>query len=491
MGYCGSQTSFSLNVADLYQHAWLHGQTGVGKSTVLLSIVHQLARAGHGLTLVDFNGDLATQLPHYLPPARRDDLVYSDFSDTENVLPINPFYQIPPDRRSAVATDFTDATKHIFIDSWGERMDHALTNIVAGILDAPDNLRPTFLSIAMVIADKEYRRKIAEHIQDGQVAEFFELELPRYLASKNQEWLSPIENKIKKITQNQHARNVLSPYQPKYQFKNAIPRKSILVIRLSKGVLGQRTARLLGTLAVSALLNAAREQDILPYEERVPHFLCIDELQHVVSGALATAFSEHRHYKMGIIGTTQYTEQISAIDRTLLASMFGNIGTLLAFRSSNTDARLLSEQIGEFAPQQFTGLGLGEMRVRQLADGNVVVPFKAFSDRDHIQPHDRGEEFIKHVRQRYTVHRQHVEEQYARWMRKQLIDPAEVRREKKDLKERRASFNKYRAIIPQSPTGVVRFEPLSRSSDTDPPDRHGLMKKPTRRKRGKRKNTTN
>ena len=147
----GSKKPFGLNDGDIFQHVWLNGQTGVGKSALMRSMFAQTVANGHGCTLIDINGDLANEILEDIPLSRREDVVICDPSDAEHVLPINPFYQVPVDKRSTVASDFTEACRHIWADSWGERMDWILYNVVAAILHAPKQLRPTILSIPALL----------------------------------------------------------------------------------------------------------------------------------------------------------------------------------------------------------------------------------------------------------------------------------------------------------------------------------------------------
>ena len=139
----GVTEPFGLSERDAFQHVWMNGQTGVGKSALLLSMFAQVVAHGHGCTLIDLNGDLANDALNLIPLSRRDDVIFSDAADTEHVLPINPFYRIPADRRSTVASDFTEAAKQIWIESWGERLDWVLLNVVSAILDAPECPAPS------------------------------------------------------------------------------------------------------------------------------------------------------------------------------------------------------------------------------------------------------------------------------------------------------------------------------------------------------------
>ena len=190
---------FGLTIPDAYQHVSILGQTGTGKSSVLLSMWSQVVQRGYGCTLIDLNGDLALDALNYIPPERHDDVVFFDPMDTEHVLPINPFYGIEPDQRANVALDFTEAAKHIWEDSWGERMDWILRNIVAAILDAPEELTPSILSIPMMLQDTRYRRRVIKHIKNKRVRDFFEQTFERYTKTRREEYVTPIHNKIDKI----------------------------------------------------------------------------------------------------------------------------------------------------------------------------------------------------------------------------------------------------------------------------------------------------
>ena len=103
--------------------------------------------------------------------------------------------------------------------------------------------------------------------------------------------------------------------------------------------------KLLGSLAVSTIINAAFAQQALPYAERVPHFLIIDEKQNLETTSLISAYSESRKYKLSLISSSQYLGQL---DNELVSAIMGNVGTLIAFRSSLTDAKILEAQIGKF-----------------------------------------------------------------------------------------------------------------------------------------------
>ncbi|MEL6922335.1 MAG: hypothetical protein AAFO77_15205, partial [Pseudomonadota bacterium] len=201
----GGHYPFGLDDHDAFQHVWFPGQTGTGKSTILLSAFSQAVANGHGCTFVDLNGDAALQASDTVPLARRNDVVVIDFADTENVLSLNPLFDVPFDRRAILADDFTLACQEIWPDGWGSRMDWILFNFYAALLDAPARLRPTLHSIELMLSNDAYRNDVIKHVQQPKVREFFRNEFEKYTANSRSDYLmsvQAIQNKIGKFTSN-------------------------------------------------------------------------------------------------------------------------------------------------------------------------------------------------------------------------------------------------------------------------------------------------
>src|SRR4051794_4735146 len=55
------------------RHLYIVGQTGTGKSTLLLNLIRQDLIAGEGLALLDPHGDLAEAALEHVPRARTND----------------------------------------------------------------------------------------------------------------------------------------------------------------------------------------------------------------------------------------------------------------------------------------------------------------------------------------------------------------------------------------------------------------------------------
>src|SRR5438128_4456679 len=89
----GAHTSgddVKLDHEERRRHLYVVGQTGTGKSTLLLNLIRQDLIAGEGVALLDPHGDLAEAVVLHVPRVRARDLVYLNPADTERPIGFNP-----------------------------------------------------------------------------------------------------------------------------------------------------------------------------------------------------------------------------------------------------------------------------------------------------------------------------------------------------------------------------------------------------------------
>src|SRR6202051_3369116 len=105
-----------LDPEERRRHLYVVGQTGTGKSTLLLNLIAQDLAAGAGLALLDAHGDLAEAVLMHVPKDRANDLVYINPADAERPIGFNPLSAVPDDRKPLVADDVVGAFKHVWPD---------------------------------------------------------------------------------------------------------------------------------------------------------------------------------------------------------------------------------------------------------------------------------------------------------------------------------------------------------------------------------------
>jgi len=104
--------------------------------------------------------------------------------------------------------------------------------------------------------------------------------------------------------------------------------------------------------------------------------LYIDEFHAFTTSAFIDMLPEMRKYKLGLVLAHQHTSQI---DRDVLEAIFGNVGTLLAFRVGAKDAALLTKQFGADIPSSHDLVGLAnyELFTKVMVEGVRSKPFSA------------------------------------------------------------------------------------------------------------------
>ena len=109
--------------------------------------------------------------------------------------------------------------------------------------------------------------------------------------------------------------------------------KRILLANLSKGKIGEDKSNLLGSTIVTKMYLAALERQSLPEEMRRDFYLYIDEFQSFSTDIFPSILSEARKYRLNLTIAHQYLYQLP---EAIKHAVFGNVGTIIAFRTGAT-----------------------------------------------------------------------------------------------------------------------------------------------------------
>lgn len=331
----------ALYAEERRRHLYLIGQTGTGKSTLLLNLISQDLENGEGLALLDPHGDLAGAALHHVPRHRTNDLVYLDPADRDHPIGFNPLSNVPDHLKPVVADGIVASFRHVWPDSWGPRLDYILTNAIRALLDMPG---ATLLMLPRLLIDPGYReRVVTHHVRDPVVRGFWLNEYADYNDRFRVEAIAPIQNKIGKALMVPVLRNMLAQPKSTITMRRLMDERAILICNLSKGAIGESTSHLLGALLVTSIAQAALSRTNIAAEARLPFHLYADEFQSFATESFALILSEARKYALTLTLAHQYLDQLP---EALRAAVFGNVGSMLACRIGAVDAPVLAEQIG-------------------------------------------------------------------------------------------------------------------------------------------------
>jgi DNA helicase HerA-like ATPase len=151
----------------------------------------------------------------------------------------------------------------------------------------------------------------------------------------------------------------------------------ILLVNLAKGIIGEDTATLLGSLLVNRAGLAALSRADTPEARRRDFYLYLDEFQNFTTLSLANMLSELRKYRVSLTLSHQY---LSQLDPKLRDAILGNVGTAIVFRIGGTDAEILSKEFyPEFSLNDLTSLPDYHIYLKLMIDGVISRPFSAIT----------------------------------------------------------------------------------------------------------------
>lgn len=371
----GSQVPFGIKAKDRTKHVYVIGKTGMGKSTLLENMAIQDIKNGNGLAFIDPHGQTAETLLDYIPESRKDDVLYFAPFDTDNPVAFNVMEDVGPDRRHLVVSGLMSVFKKIWVDAWSARMEYILSNTLMALLEYPD---ATLLGVNRMLSDKEYRKKVVENVKDPSVRSFWVDEFAKYNERYMQEAGDAIKNKIGQFTSNPLIRNIVGQPKSSFDIREMMDQKKIIIMNLSKGLVGESNANLLGSMLTTRIYLAAMSRADMGQEEmrNAPNFyFYVDEFQSFANATFANILSEARKYKLNLTIAHQYIEQMEEEVRN---AVFGNVGTTIAFRVGPFDAEILETVFSpKFLAPDIVNLGFAQIYLSLMIDGIGSQPFSA------------------------------------------------------------------------------------------------------------------
>jgi len=371
----GKKVPFGIKQKDRDKHMYVIGKTGMGKSTLLENMAIQDIRNGEGLTFIDPHGGTVDKLLDYIPENRVKDVVYFAPFDLDNPIAFNVMEDVGYDKRHLVVSGLMATFKKIWEDAWSARMEYILTNTLLALLEYPD---ATLLGVNRMYTDKAYRTKVVDNVKDPVVKDFWVKEFANFSDTYTKEATPAIQNKIGQFTGNPLIRNIIGQPKSTFDIRKMMDERKILIINLSKGLVGETNMRLLGSMLTTRIFLGAMSRAEHSGEEiaKLPHFyLYVDEFQNFANETFAEILSESRKYKLNLVITHQYVEQM---EEEVRDAVFGNVGTTVAFRVGPFDAEVLETIfMPTFTKEDIVALGPRQIYLSLMIDGVGSPPFSA------------------------------------------------------------------------------------------------------------------
>jgi len=332
-------TGVKITVDDEKRESGMYvcGVQGTGKSSFLESMLHQDICKGYSVILIDPHGDLIDHVIAQLPDERVKDTYLLDIEDAKHPFGVNLF-SAPKDagqvHLSMALARLMHVFERVFPVSARMYLEKYLENIALVFLETSGY---TMADIPRFLSDTSFRHSLTRNMKNGYVRDFWE-EYDTLSPSKQREETAPLVNRLHSFLNKPLVRNIVGQKTSKLDFRVAIQRGHILLIRLPIKTLGE-IAELIGTMLVALIHAATFSFENKPRSQRPGFSLYVDEFQNFSTLDFAQLFTEARKYKARQVVANQYTKQL---DLEELREAVTTAYTIVAFRTTDDDSRKLA-----------------------------------------------------------------------------------------------------------------------------------------------------
>lgn len=401
---------------DRRRHLYSIGQTGTGKSVFLSNLARQDIQQGKGVCVIDPHGDLVQTLLGYVPRNRIEDVIYFDPADTERPLGLNmlEYDSARPEQKTFIVNELLEIFDKLYNMSiaGGPMFEQYFRNAVLLAMERPEE-GTTLLEVTRVLVDSAFREHKLAQSSNIVVRTFWKqiAEQARGEASL-QNMVPYISSKFDNFLANEIMRPIIAQAHSAFNFRRVMDEGKILLVNLSKGRLGDLNSALLGLIIVGKLLMASMARADQPQEERRDFYLYIDEFQNVTTKSIAIILSEGRKYRLNLTIAHQF---IGQLEEEVKKAVFGNVGSMVAFRIGADDSEFMEKQFTpRFSQNDLINIDNFNAYVKLLVRGQTSDPFSMMTLAPEKEDRSVADEARKFSREKYGRSREEVEAEIIR-----------------------------------------------------------------------------
>ncbi len=374
--YRGRDTDIHMAREDRMRHFYVIGQTGTGKTNIMLNMITQDIRNGDGCCYIDPHGtDIQTILSR-IPKERIDDVIYFDPAYTPRPMGLNMLEYDPkyPEQKTFVVNEMMGIFNKLFDMKvgGGAMFEQYFRNSAFLVMEDPES-GSTLLEITRVLGDKEFRDMKLARCKNPIIKQFWVSAEQTTGDQSLANFVPYISSKFDNFISNDIMRPVVLQQNSVFNFRRIMDEKKILLVNLSKGRLGDINANLIGLVLVGKIQMAALSRVDMFGKPMNDFYLYIDEFQNVTTDSISSILSEARKYRLSLNIAHQY---ITQLEENIKNAVFGNVGSMAVFRVGTEDATYLEPKFKpQFTAQDITKLDNYNAYMSMLVKGQPTKPF--------------------------------------------------------------------------------------------------------------------
>ncbi len=385
----GYRLPFGLIPQFFTVHTLISGKSGEGKSTIMEHIARDAMKQG-GLVLIDPHGDLVDHVLQMVPPERADDVVLIDLADKNASVGINVLDVTLGRGRDKAISDLLKTLAHIWVSSWGPRMENAFEMALRTLFEANKLMvaqdpeqgprqQYTLLDVLPLLTNENFCHALLQQIEDDYLHRWWREYYEPLTLMQQRDIINPVITKVAKF-ESIIARRIIGQSVATLNFAQMIAERKIILLKLAKGLIGADVAAIVGATMLGLIQITLEEQGNKAVQERARFPIILDEFQ-ALAGVDYAALAELRKYGAAFILATQSLEYLQKLDPILLPTVLANVKQLMIFHMSAQDAETLNKELG-VEPEDIVNLDLYTCYVKMPANSvrqptfslHVVMP---------------------------------------------------------------------------------------------------------------------
>lgn len=390
----GIKKEIRIKSEDRFRHFYVIGQTGTWKSSILQSMARQDLKQWRGIAVLDPHGDLANDLLPFIPRERADDVIIFDPSDTSRPMGINIFEAHTDEEKELVTLDATNIMIKLFWNEiFGPRIQDYFKNAALTLMDYPQGWAIT--DVIALFTNEDFRKDHVNKVKNPIVKAWWEKTYASMWDREKGEIIPYFAAKFSGFITNSVMRNIVWQVKSSFDISEVMNSGKILMIKLSKWILGDLNSELLGLILVSKIQIAAMRRQNLSKEERRDFFLYIDEFQNYITPSIESILSEARKYRLGLILAHQYLGQLEKSDAltksnlNLKNAIFWNVGTIMSYKVWPEDGEFLSKYYAPtFSDQDLMNMDKFKAVMKLSVDNQPSTPFSIIPLNPYLEQGD-------------------------------------------------------------------------------------------------------
>ena len=391
---------------DRMHHAFILGQTGTGKSTLIESMALQDIAAGRGVAIIDPHGDMVDNILARIPKNRGEDVILFDLLDKRPVG-FNIIQWDTPEERDLIIDELYLTLDRIYdMRLVGGPMFEANFRAMLKLLmgdgsKGRDDFIPTLLDFISCYQNDGFRGWLKATISDRQVLDFVE-ELEKTGGECSLRNMSPyITSKLSRFMYDTSLKRIIGQGKTAFDFSDIMDTGKIFLVKLRKGRFGHVVGALLSNMLVSRFKLAAMKRGDIPIEKRKDFYLYVDEAHNLPQENFTELLSEARKYRLGLLLSTQFCSQLTdplKRGNDLLSALNGNVGTTVIFRLGAEDATQMSKLLEpHFNPRDIIGLPNWQGYARMNLNQEPTPPFSFVTEKVAIPADDETASYVREL----------------------------------------------------------------------------------------------